>query len=91
MLRSSDEIRFKILKELRKEPINSFFQLTRLIGTSFVTIKNNCIALEKYGFIKIEKIGKENSPSKKDSFKISITDEGVRFLNKIQQRGGEIR
>ncbi len=91
MLRSSDEIRFKILEELRKSTINSFFQLTRLVGTSFITIKNNCLALEKYGFIEITKIDKDNSPSKKTSFKISITDEGLRFLENIKQKKGDMK
>lgn len=83
MLRSSDEIRFSILKELDKKPVDSYFQLTKLIGTSFVTVKNNCEALQKYKFIIIEKIDKENSPSKKDSFRITITKEGKRFLENM--------
>ena len=84
MLRSSDEIRIIILNELHKRPINSYFKLAGLVKTGFVSVKNNCETLKKYKFINIEKIPKNKSPSKKDSFKISITNEGLRFLKNIK-------
>ncbi len=83
MIRSSDDIRISILKILREKPVNSYFKLAGLVKTGFITVKNNCEALQKYKQIKIEKIPKDKSPSKKESFRISITDEGIRFLEKI--------
>ena len=84
ILRNSDNIRINILKELRKNPINSYFQLTKIIRTGFITIKNNCESLKKYKFIKIEKIPKNKNPSKRDSFRISITNKGLKFLKLIE-------
>jgi len=84
-LRSSDEIRMNILKELKKNPVDSYFQLARTVKTGFVTIKNNCESLKNYKFIRIEKVPKDKSPSKRDSFRISITEEGLRFLKQIEK------
>ena len=83
-LRNSDNIRINILKKLRENPINSYFQLTKIIKIGFITIKNNCKSLEKYKLIKIEKIPKTKSPSKRDSFRISITNNGLKFLKFIE-------
>ena len=85
MIRSSDEIRISILKILREKPVNSYFKLAELVKTGFVTVKKNCEALQKYKQVRIDKIPKEKSPSKKESFRISITDEGLRFLEKINE------
>lgn len=85
MLRSSDDIRIRILKELRKSPVNSYFQLSGLVKTGFITIKNNAVALQKYRFIDIKKIPKNRSPSKKESFRLSITKEGLRFLSNVKE------
>ncbi|MCK4522241.1 MAG: hypothetical protein KAU20_06710 [Nanoarchaeota archaeon] len=84
MLRSSDEIRIGILRLLREKNIDSYNKLAGLIKTGYPTIKDNCEALERFKFITIEKIPKEKSPSKKESFRLSITDEGIRFLEKIK-------
>ncbi len=83
MRRNNDEIRKDILKTLVNKPADSYFQLTELIKTGFRTVKSNCEALGKYGFITIEKIPKDKSPSKKESFRISITKEGIKFLEKM--------
>ena len=83
MIRNSDDIRRDILKILRKGTVDSYFQLSNLVKTGYVTVKKNCEAMQKFGFVEIEKVPKDKSPSKKDSFRISITEEGVRFLEKI--------
>lgn len=85
MRRNNDEIRINILKILMKNPIDSYFKLAGLVKTGFRTVKSNCEALQKYKQIKIEKIPKEKSPSKKESFRISITKEGLRFIEKINE------
>ncbi|MCK4522294.1 MAG: hypothetical protein KAU20_07000 [Nanoarchaeota archaeon] len=84
MRRNNDEIRINILKILRKKPVDSYFKLAGLVKTGFRTVKSNSEALQKYKQIEIEKIPKEKSPSKKESFRLSITDEGIRFLEKIK-------
>ncbi len=83
MLRSSDEIRIQILKKLSKKGSSSFNQLAVQLKTGYSTIVKNCQALQRFKFVMIEKVSKENSPFKKEYFKVSATKEGLTFLEKI--------
>jgi len=84
-LRSSDEIRISILKELRKNSVDSYFQLGKMVRTGFTTIKKNCESLKNYKLVKIEKISKDKGLSKRDSFRISITEKGLKLLEQIEK------
>lgn len=75
--RSSFDIKKKIL-ELVKSP-KTFAELERKVNTGFVTIKENCEELEKFGFIKITKMNKHEKNGK-PYFEIKITEQGINFL-----------
>lgn len=77
--RSSFDIKKKIL-ELVKSP-KTFAELERKVNTGFVTIKENCEELEKFGFIKITKMSKHEKNGK-PYFEIKITEQGINFLKK---------
>ena len=86
MYRSADEIRIEILKAVRDHPVTSYFKLSNLVKTGFRTVKRNCEALAQYGLVSIQKVPKEQAPSKKESFTISITAEGTRFLERVEKQ-----
>ena len=77
--RSSFDIKKKIL-ELVKSP-KTFAELERKVNTGFVTIKENCKELAKFGFVTIKKIAK-HSMNGKPYFEIKITEQGSDFLKK---------
>lgn len=78
--RISIEIKRKILLAIREKPL-SFAQLERKVNTGYRTIKSNCLELESFGFIEIEKI-KKHSSNGKPSFLVKITERGIEFLRK---------
>ncbi len=75
--RSSFDIKKKIL-ELVKSP-KTFAELERKVNTGFITIKENCEELEKFGFVTIKKISK-HSANGKPYFEVKITEQGINFL-----------
>jgi len=77
--RSSFDIKKKIL-ELVKSP-KTFAELERKVNTGFITIKENCDELEKFGFVTIRKISK-HSMNGKPYFEVRITEQGNNFLKK---------
>ncbi|KHO55401.1 MAG: hypothetical protein QT10_C0001G0005 [archaeon GW2011_AR19] len=76
--RSSFEIKEKILKHLKSNPM-SYAQLERKINTGFETIKSNCEELEKFGFVEIKKI-ENHERNGRFYFQIKITEKGLEFF-----------
>jgi len=77
--RSSFEIKKKIL-ELVSSP-KTFAELERKINTGFITVKENCEELERFGLVKIKKISR-HAKNGKPYFEIKITEQGTNFLKK---------
>lgn len=77
--RSSFDIKKQIL-ELVKTP-KTFAELERKVNTGFITIKDNCEELQKFGFITIKKISK-HSTNGKPYFEVKITEQGRNFIQK---------
>lgn len=75
--RGSFEIKKKILELSKTE--KTFAELERKVNTGFVTIKDNCIELEKFGFL-IIKQEKKHEKNGKPFFKIKTTEQGINFL-----------
>ncbi len=84
-MRSSDTIGVQILQSLSKQPANSLFQLARTLRTGFTTIRSNCLALERFGFVRIQPVSKDQSPSRRAAFRVFVTEEGRRFLRMVKR------
>jgi len=78
--RTSIDIKKKILLSIKEKPL-SFAQLERKVNTGYRTIKSNCLELESFGFVNIEKI-KKHSANGKPSFLVKITERGIEFIKK---------
>ena len=80
--RISIEIKRRILLAIRERSL-SFAQLERKVNTGYRTIKSNCLELESFGFIEIERI-KKHEANGKPSFLVKITSRGIEFLGKTK-------
>ncbi|MCK4521482.1 MAG: hypothetical protein KAU20_02830 [Nanoarchaeota archaeon] len=83
--RTTDEIRKKMLDVLSNGKVYSFSALERKVNTSSQSIRANCKAMEKLNFIKIIHIPAEESGSGRASYTVKITDEGLKWLDKLKK------
>ncbi|MEM2139255.1 MAG: hypothetical protein QXM96_03825 [Candidatus Woesearchaeota archaeon] len=84
MKRKSYEIKEEIILSIKEGP-SSYAKLERKIDTGFITIKNSCEELSKYGLIKIEKKQKHSSNGK-PYYAISLTDIGIEYAKKLEKK-----
>ncbi|MEM4397443.1 MAG: hypothetical protein QW757_02330 [Candidatus Woesearchaeota archaeon] len=84
MKRKSYEIKDQIILSI-KEGTVSYAKLERKIDTGFITIKNSCEELSRYGLIKIEKKDKHSSNGK-PYYEISLTEQGIEYAKKIEKK-----
>ena len=80
--RISIKIKRTILLAIKEKPL-SFAQLERKVNTGYRTIKSNCLELESFGFIEIERI-KKHEANGKPSFLVKITTKGIEFILKTK-------
>lgn len=81
MKRSTDEIRYLILKELDEKIKINIENVRQKVNTSLQTIINNVEDLEIFGFVKVN----ETSIGKRKYREIEITKEGKMFFEKIRK------
>lgn len=79
----SDKKKIELLKVLSDEKVYTYYHLSKVIKTNYETIKKNCLFLELLNLVKIIKVDKEESASGVASYKVRITDEGLKVVNNI--------
>ncbi len=80
MKRKSYEIKKSILLFI-KEGSLSYAELERKVNTCYITIKNSCEELEKWGHVKIKKID-EHPANGKPSYLVILTKNGTEFIER---------
>lgn len=82
-LNINDEIKLRVLKQLRDEKVYSIYLLAKLIGANNTTVKKNCNFLHKIGLIEISKISAEESASGVPSYRVKISQDGLKAVKKL--------
>ena len=77
------EIKKNIIDILKKEKEISIKKLEKKVSTNYNTILNNCIELEYFGFVKINKT-RDNSLNGREYLILKFTEKGLKFLNNIK-------
>ncbi|MFZ3058346.1 MAG: hypothetical protein WA102_01290 [Candidatus Methanoperedens sp.] len=79
----NDAIKLKALKQLSNGKVYSFYLLAKLVGANNTTVKKNCNFLHKIGLIEINKITAEESASGVPSYRVKITQDGLKAVKKL--------
>ena len=79
----SDMKKIEILKALLDGKVHTYYNLSRVVGTNYDTVKKNCKFLELLNIIEINKVEKEESASGLPSYRIKITENGVKAVRCI--------
>lgn len=82
MKRSTDEIRYLILKTLIKNQKGNIEAVRKEINTGLQSILNNVEDLEIFGFVKL----KETTTGKRKYRELEITKEGGNFFEIIRKK-----
>lgn len=85
-LNINDELKTRVLKQLSDRRVYSFYSLSKSVGANNTTVKKNCNFLHLIGLIAISKISAEDSASCLPSYRIRITEEGLRAVRIIRFR-----
>lgn len=79
----NDAIKIRILKQLSDKKVYSIYLLAKLVGANNTTVKKNCNFLHKVGLIEISKVTAEESASGMPSYRVKITQDGVRAVKRL--------
>lgn len=82
MKRTTDEIRYLMLKMLNQKQKINIESLRKGIRTGLPSILHNAEDLEMFGFIKLHEI----NIGKRKYRELEITEEGRKFLGKIEKK-----
>ncbi len=82
----SDIKKIEILKALSDGKVHTYYNLSRTVGTNYDTVKRNCGFLEILGYIEITRVGKEESASGVASYRVRITEDGVKAVNILKKK-----
>ena len=82
MKRTTDEIRYLMLKVLNKKHKLNVEALRKEIGTGLPSILHNAEILKAFGFIKLYEI----NIGKRKYREVEITEEGRNFLKKMKKK-----
>lgn len=82
MKRTTDEIRYLMLKILNKKQKMNVESLRKEIGTGLPTILHNAEDLEIFGFLNLHEI----NIGKRKYRELEITEEGRKFFKKIRRK-----
>lgn len=82
----SDKKKIELLEVLLDKKVHTFYHLSKIIKTNYETVKKNCRFLELLDLVKIDKISKNESASGVASYKVKITEEGLKSLKIIVQK-----
>lgn len=81
MKRSTDEIRYLLLKELNKVQMGNLESLREKIGTGLTSVLLNAEAMEKMGFIKIH----ATNIGKRTYRELKITNDGKKYYERLRK------
>lgn len=79
----SDKKKIEILEVLSDGKVHTFYHLSKAVRTNYETVKKNCGFLELLDLVKINRVDKENSASGVASYRVKITQDGLRILKNI--------
>lgn len=82
-LNINDELKARVLKQLSDGKVYSFYLLSKAVGANNTTVKKNCNFLHLIGLIDINKISVEESASGLPSYRIRITEDGLKAVKNI--------
>jgi len=79
----SDRKKIEILKALLDGKVRTYYNLSRAVGTNYDTVKKNCRFLELLNFVGISKVEKDESASGVASYRVRITEDGLKAVKNI--------
>ncbi len=79
----SDEKKIEILEVLPDGKVYTFYHLSKAVRTNYETVKKNCGFLELLDLVKINRVDKENSASGVASYRVKITQDGLKILKNV--------
>ncbi|MEA2032546.1 MAG: hypothetical protein U9N41_03055 [Euryarchaeota archaeon] len=82
-LNINDELKARVLKQLTDGKVYSFYLLSKAVGANNTTVKKNCNFLHLIGLIDINKISVEESASGIPSYRVRITEDGLKAVKNI--------
>jgi len=83
-LLTSDKKKIELLKVLSDGKVYTYYRLSKIIKTNYETVKKNCNFLELLNFVEIIKVDKEESASGVASYKVKITEKGLKFIKNLK-------
>jgi hypothetical protein len=82
----SDKKKIELLEALLDKKVHTLYHLSKIIKTNYETVKKNCRFLELLDLVKIDNISKDDSASGVPSYKVRITEEGLKTLKLIVKK-----
>lgn len=79
----SDEKKIEILEVLSDGKVHTFYHLSKAVRTNYETVNKNCRFLELLDLVKINGVNKENSASGVASYRVKITQDGLKILKNV--------
>jgi len=83
----SDEIKVKIMKYLNDRKWHSYYDLQRVLGINYDSLKQHLRFLEIIDLVELSIVEPQDSHSGKGSYKVKINEKGIEwltFLTKMQ-------
>ena len=81
----SDVKKIEVLKALSDGKVHAYYNLSQLVRTNYDTVKRNCRFLEILGYIEIARMDKEESASGAASYRVRITQDGVKAIGILKK------
>ena len=79
----SDEKKIELLEALSDRKVHTFYHLSKIVKTNYETVKKNCRFLELLDLVEIDRITKDDSASGVASYKVRVTQEGLKTFKII--------
>ncbi len=79
----SDEKKIEILEVLSDGKVHTFYHISKAVRTNYETVKKNCRFLELLDLVKINRVNKENSASGVASYRVKLTQDGLKILKNV--------
>lgn len=81
----SDIKKIEILKALSDEKVHTYYNLSQIVRTNYDTVKKNCRFLEILDYIEITRVSKEESASGIASYRVRITQDGLKAADILKK------
>ncbi|MEA1944357.1 MAG: hypothetical protein U9N07_03330 [Euryarchaeota archaeon] len=82
----SDRKKIEILKALSDEKVHTYYNLSQIVRTNYDTVKKNCRFLEVLDYVEITRVDKEESASGIASYRVRITQDGLKAVNILKKK-----